>query len=109
MRTEGRSRAEVTMRKPRVLVGLGLVATFAVGATPSLAATPIPAHVYSPYFESWSTDSLATIASQSGAKYLTIAFLQTLSKTSCSLAWNGDNARVITANPTPYGADIANL
>jgi len=98
------------MRKPRVLVGLGLVATLAVGATPSaLAATPIPAHVYSPYFESWTTDTLDGIATQSGAKYLTIAFLQTLSKTSCTLAWNGDKARAITVSPTPYAADIAAL
>jgi hypothetical protein len=98
------------MRTPRVLAGLGLVATLVFGATPTaLAATPIPTHVYSPYFESWTTDTLAGVAQQSGAKYLTIAFLETLSKRSCTLAWNGDKARTITANPMPYLADIATL
>jgi hypothetical protein len=69
----------------------------------------MPAHVYSPYFESWTTDSLTTIAQQSGAKYLTIAFLETLSKTSCTLAWNGDTKRTLTASPVPYASDIASL
>jgi hypothetical protein len=98
------------MRTSRVLAGLSLVATLALGSAPTaLAATPIPTHVYSPYFESWTSDTLAGIAQQSGAKYLTIAFLETLSKRSCTLAWNGDKARTIAASPTPYLADIATL
>jgi hypothetical protein len=98
------------MRTPRVLAGLGLASSLVLGMTPTaLAATPIPTHVYSPYFESWTTDTLTGIAQQSGAKYLTIAFLETLSKTSCTLAWDGDAARTITANPRPYATDIANL
>jgi Glycosyl hydrolases family 18 len=75
----------------------------------TLAATAMPAHVYSPYFETWTTDSITTIAQQSGVRYFTLAFLETLSKTSCTLAWNGDSARTITANPVPYLADIQSL
>jgi hypothetical protein len=72
-----------------------------------LAATAPPAHVYSPYFETWTTDSIATIASQSGAKYLTLAFLETLSKTSCTLAWNGTASQTIPSGR--YLSDIASL
>jgi hypothetical protein len=79
------------------------------GASPAsvMAATALPAHVYSPYFETWTSDSIATIASQSGAKYLTLAFLETLSKTSCTLAWNGTSSQTIPAGR--YLSDIASL
>ena len=75
--------------------------------TPIAAATALPSHVYSPYFETWTTDSPATIATQSGAKYLTLAFLETLSKTSCTLAWNGVSTQTIPAGR--YLSDIASL
>jgi len=79
------------------------------GASPAsvMAATAPPAHVYSPYFETWTSDSIATIASQSGAKYLTLAFLETLSKTSCTLAWNGTAGQTIPSGR--YLSDIASL
>jgi hypothetical protein len=71
------------------------------------AATALPTHVYSPYFETWTTDSITTIAQQSGARYLTLAFLETLSKTSCTLAWNGDPSQTLASGR--YVADIASL
>jgi hypothetical protein len=74
---------------------------------PVVAATALPAHVYSPYFETWTTDSISTIASQSGAKYLTLAFLETLGKTSCTLAWNGVSSQTVTSGR--YLSDIATL
>jgi len=95
------------MRFTRFMTALGLVATLAVVAPTALAATPVPAHVYSPYFETWTADSLATTAQQSGARYFTMAFLQTLGKSSCTLAWNGDKARRIDSNA--YVEDIAAL
>ena len=97
------------MRTARVLAGFALVASILAAPSSALAATPIPAHVYSPYFETWTTDSITTIAQQSTARYFTLAFLETLSKTSCTLAWDGDGARTITATPKPYGQDITNL
>jgi hypothetical protein len=45
------------------------------GGSSANAATALPAHVYAPYFETWTTDGIATTAQQSGSRYLTLAFL----------------------------------
>jgi len=95
------------MRTARVLAGFALIASILATAPTALAASLIPAHVYSPYFETWTTDSLATTAQQSGAKFLTMAFLETTGKTSCTLAWNGDRTRTIGSGA--YAQDIASL
>jgi chitinase len=89
--------------KRLALVALLVLAT----ASAAQAATPLPAHVYAPYFETWTTDSLTTTAQQSGAKYFTLAFLETLSKTSCTLAWNGSRSDPETNGR--YLSDIASL
>src|SRR5205814_4578012 len=44
---------------------------------------------------------------QSGARYLTLAFLETLSKTACALAWDGDSKRTLSSGG--YLSDIATL
>ena len=75
-----------------ILAMLALAAGAVPGVTAAATPNPIPAHVYSPYFEAWTSDSLATVAQQSGARFFTIAFLETTSKTSCTLAWNGAKA-----------------
>ena len=78
------------------------------GSGPALAAgTPIPAHVYAPYFETWTTDSITTTAQQSGTKYYTLAFLETLGKRSCTLAWGGSRTQTVTSGR--YLAGIASL
>jgi chitinase len=77
------------------LVAFGVPA--AVGSTFAFAATAIPRHVFAPYFETWTSDSIATIAQQSGDRYFTLAFLETLGRRSCTLAWNGDRSRTIEA------------
>jgi len=79
----------------------------AVSAAGAQAATPLPTHLYAPYFETWTTDSLTTTAQQSGARYFTLAFLETLSKTSCTLAWDGSKTDPVTNNH--YASDIASL
>jgi len=85
-----------------------LAAVLAVGVTGAQAApTALPAHVYAPYFETWTTDGLTTTAQQSGARYFTLAFLETLSKTSCALAWNGNKADPVANGH--YLSDIASL
>jgi len=91
---------------------LALVAAFAAllatGVTSGqAAAAALPTHVYAPYFETWTTDSLTTTAQQSGARYFTLAFLETLSKTSCTLAWDGDRADPVANGH--YLADIGSL
>ena len=93
--------------KTRLCVVAALVLALGVSAGRASAATALPAHVYAPYFETWTTDSLTTTAQQSGAKYFTLAFLETLSKSSCTLAWNG-NRNDPVANGR-YLSDIASL
>jgi hypothetical protein len=78
-------------------------------ATPALAApTPLPAHVYAPYYETYlapNTPSIAATATASGARYFTLAFLQSAGKNSCSINWNGNSAQPLNY----YAADIAAL
>ncbi|MCM2430309.1 glycosyl hydrolase family 18 protein [Streptomyces sp. RKAG337] len=101
------------MRRPRsVRVLLTALATAAAslglvvaGGTAAHAATPIPAHVFAPYFEAYNGDSMSALSAQSGAKYLTMAFIQTPSKGSCTPYWNGDTGMPIAQSS--FGADIA--
>jgi hypothetical protein len=74
----------------------------------AVAATPIPAHVYAPYFETWTADTINGVATASGARYFTLAFLETTGKTSCTLGWNGSKTQPVVANGR-YVADIAAL
>ena len=93
--------------KTRLCVVAALVLALGVSAGRASAATALPAHVYAPYFETWTTDSLTATTQQSGAKYFTLAFLETLSKSSCTLVWNG-NRNDPVANGR-YLSDIASL
>jgi hypothetical protein len=103
------------MRRPTVHLRLIAAASMAMlimsAATGSgsarAAPTPLPAHVYAPYFETWTTDSVTTTAQQSGTKFYTLAFLETLSKTSCTLAWNGSRSQTLDSGR--YVSDIASL
>jgi len=91
---------------------LSIVAAVAIGglllqAGGVTAATALPTHVYAPYFETWTTDSLTTISQQSAVKHFTLAFLETTSKTSCTLAWDGDKAQPVSGGR--YLAEIGTL
>jgi hypothetical protein len=91
-------------------VAAGTALTFALAHPGSAAAaggTPLPTHVFAPYFETWTTDSITDLAQQSGARYFTLAFLETLSKTSCTLAWNGSRSQPVSSGR--YLSDIASL
>jgi Glycosyl hydrolases family 18 len=101
---------------PRHRAALGLTLTAALlcpvacTATPAAAAayTPLPAYVYAPYYETYlapNTASLTATAQASGARYFTLAFLQSTGKNSCSLDWNGNSSQPLTY----YQADIASL
>ena len=93
----------------RLVTTASLVAAALVGSpsAPALAATAIPAHVFAPYFMTWTTDSMTTLAQQSGARYFTLAFLETLGKHSCTVAWNGSKSQTIGSGR--YLSDIASL
>src|SRR3954451_9017484 len=92
----------------RLALFAALASLLVIGVASAQAdPTPLPAHVYAPYFETWTTDSITTTAQQSGAHYFTLAFLETLSKTSCALAWDGNRADPISNNH--YLSDIDSL
>ena len=98
-------------RARSIVVMLVAFAAFAgpafTGSSVATAAVPLPAHVYAPYFETWTSDAITTIAQQSGARYFTLAFLETLGKTSCTLAWNGSSSQTVAAGR--YLTDIQSL
>jgi hypothetical protein len=101
---------------PRRRAALGLTLTAALlasaagAASPARAApyTPLPAHVYAPYYETYlapNTAGISATAQASGAKYFTLAFLQSTGKNSCALDWNGNSAQPLSY----YASDIAAL
>jgi hypothetical protein len=103
----------VTFRRP---LACGLTITAALlwplaGTAASAAATtytPLPGHVYAPYYETYlapNTASIADTATASGAKYFTLAFLQAPKKGSCALDWNGNSSQPLNF----YASDIAAL
>ena len=67
-----------------------------------------PRPVYAPYFETWTKDQLPAVARASGARNLTLAFLQTPKKGSCSVTWNG-NAKQPVRPGGRYTAQIKTL
>lgn len=74
------------------------------GAAVTTGPTAIPTHVYSPYFETWTTDTLTATATASHVRYFTMAFLETTSRSSCTLAWGGVAADSVASGK--YSADI---
>lgn len=102
------------MRPPKpVLAGGVALATVAaavgvsVATAGTAAAATLPTHVFAPYFEAYNGDSPATLSSQSGAKYLTMAFIQTASSGSCTVDWDGDTSTPISSST--YGSDLATI
>lgn len=74
-------------------VAVALMAGVFTGAPASASTTGAgPARVYAPYFEAYLPDSLAAVTEQSGAQFVTMAFVQAAGKTgasACALTWNG--------------------
>lgn len=108
-------------RRPRLFAGGStvllatavLLLTSAVSAAPAGAnpwypqVRPLPQRIFAPYFETYdlSAGSLAAQSRESGAKYLSLAFLQTATAGSCVADWNGDATEPIS--PANFGSDIA--
>jgi Glycosyl hydrolases family 18 len=89
-------------------------ATLTVGgalAGPAFASAGgqrLPAHIFAPYFQAYQSGvSPAALSDASGAKYLTMAFLQTATTGSCDILWNGDPTTPVTQST--FGADIAKI
>ncbi|MFI6489374.1 chitinase [Streptomyces sp. NPDC050564] len=89
------------------LVALGGGGALAAQSAPSYTGKPMPAHVAAPYFEAWTGESPATLAAESGNKYLTMAFLQTAEAGSCTAYWNGESSQPISK--ATFGGDIAKI
>ena len=92
----------------RVLVATGLVLTpvllLAAGAgsgsgEPTAAARPrpLPARVFAPYFETWSTNRLIRVAERSGVRNFTLAFVQAPKRGSCTPTWNGEPGQTMAS------------
>jgi hypothetical protein len=69
---------------------------------------PLPNHLYAPYYESYlapDTPSITATAKASGAKFMTIAFMQSEGTKSCAVDWNSAASQPLSY----YNADIASL
>jgi Ricin-type beta-trefoil lectin domain/Glycosyl hydrolases family 18 len=90
------------------MIGAATAVLTASAATPAYAAaTPLPAHVFAPYFETYNGDNPVTLSQESGAKYLTFAFIQTASSGSCTAYWDGDTSQPLTS--ANFGSDISSI
>ena len=87
------------------VVTLGFVTTGA-SASAGNGSRPLPYRVFAPYFETYDTSagSLAAQSAQSGARFLSLAFLQTATPGSCVADWDGDPTQPVG---TAFGSDIA--
>jgi hypothetical protein len=105
------------MRQPtRLVAGLaaGTATLLAIGfAGPGASAGTwpgagvLPRQVFAPYFETYDTSGggPAALSGESGARYLSLAFLQTAQAGSCTAYWNGDTSEPISS--ASFGSDIA--
>jgi hypothetical protein len=84
------------MRTRRLWVTVAAAAVLAGGtaASASTLSGPVvpPAQVYAPYFEAYLHGSVTSVTRLSGARFVTMAFVQAKSKKgpgACELTWNG--------------------
>jgi hypothetical protein len=91
------------------LVALGVTTAGAtVGAGYGASSRPLSYRVFAPYYEMYDTSTdLATLSQQSGAKDLSLAFLETATAGSCTAYWDGDTSQPIAASS--FGSDIADI
>jgi hypothetical protein len=91
------------------VVTVGFAASGASASTPAWGgpAAPLPYRVFAPYFETYdlSAGSLAAQSQESGASFLSLAFLETPAAGSCVADWNGDPSQPI--GYASFGSDIA--
>jgi chitinase len=77
----------------------------ATGTAGSSGAGNFAAHTFAPYVESWANINLTNLATTTGHKFYTLAFV--IGGNGCAPSWNGDTA--ITANTTTFVNDVASL
>jgi len=101
----------------RLAMAAAAALTLLAGAPAAAAAAPaqhsgrllpLPYRLYSPYYESYlapDTPGITATAKASGARFMTLAFLQSKGTRSCAVDWNGAASQPLTY----YDADIASL
>jgi hypothetical protein len=103
----------VGVHRIRNLVVAGLVLVPALVLVAGLESGPssaagqprtLPARVFAPYFETWTTNRLIRVAGRSGARDFTLAFIQAPRRGSCTPTWNGDPSQ-----PTAAGRYLPGL
>ncbi|HWF82888.1 MAG TPA: hypothetical protein VN695_20105 [Streptosporangiaceae bacterium] len=89
------------------VAALGFMSASASASTRHADGLGLPRHVFAPYFETYDTTDggLADLSQQSGAKYLSLAFLQTAQPGSCTAFWDGNTSQPIAQSS--FGSDIA--
>jgi Glycosyl hydrolases family 18 len=98
--------------------GAAAAVTISMAAGGALAATggsqhrawphgrPQPHQLFAPYYETYDTSTdLAATSQQSGARYVSLAFLETATAGSCTAYWNGDTSEPIAYSS--FGGDIS--
>ena len=79
-------------------------------STPRSAAAHgrvLPRYVFAPYFETYAGSNLLQLSRESGARFLTLAFLESTGKHSCTVVWNGDPSAPVAWST--FGKDIAKI
>jgi len=90
------------------VLAVGFAATGALASTGDGGASsrPLPYRVFAPYYETYDTSGdMAALSQASGARYLSLAFLQTAQAGSCTAYWNGDTSQPISS--ATFGSAIA--
>jgi chitinase len=96
-----------------VVAALSTLAALVAAAIPAGSASAgerhrtLPEHVFAPYFQAYTEANPATVSKDSGARFLTMAFLQTQATGSCDILWNGDPAKPVARST--FGPEIARI
>lgn len=94
-----RSAWAATITAGLVAGGLAASPVLASASARAPAGPVLPARVYAPYFEAYLPGSVASIAKQAGAQFVTLAFVQAAGKKgagACTLTWNGVKSQPIS-------------
>ena len=89
------------------LITIGFAAAPAATAGAWHGGRALPRDVFAPYVETYDTTDggPAALSQESGARYESLAFLQTATAGSCTAYWNGDTSTPISSSS--FGSDIS--
>src|SRR3954454_23295184 len=99
-----RRRTLATLTATAVAAAAGAAVLALTTTADAATGTALPAHVFAPYFEAYRGDSMSSLSQQSGAKYLTMAFVQAATKGPCTVYCTGDPGLPIAS--ASFGGDI---